>query len=53
MTLKEPHRALANFLHIEVLLWAWHKHLNVNSEVNIFLNVKGTSRILNDMSFQP
>lgn len=49
---KGPHRVLRN-LDTEVLLWAWHKHWNRNLEVNIFLNVKSTRRVLNEMSFQP
>lgn len=53
MPLKEPHRALANFLHVDVLLWAWYKHLNVNSKVNIFINIKSISRVLNEICFQP
>lgn len=52
MSLKEPQRALANFLHV-VVLWAWYKHLNVNSKANIFINIKSINRVLNEMCFQP
>lgn len=53
LSLKEPRRDLANFLHVDVLLWAWNKHLNVNSKVNIIINIKSISRVLNEMCFQP